>query len=868
MGRLLLVFRERILSITRGVGNFIQELLAGDGKHAKAEVSRLFTRLEMMDKDFGRNRLTSKGEIATRAMFVAAETSFRKSRKPGTEKRRNKMMLDAFGDVTLRVVEGLLEEDIEQLKKDDIEISGVLNPEFIRTFEFGDYQRRCEEKAPLLWKVIRKLCGREDIDSNCRGGGRLCKSRDLSAVMAISSLLHARSEKANLMPKMLGLSMAALHVPKRAISLLGRLGVTISYSSINRILSKCAGDCLAEVVNRVACGNPFGVVYDNLVFTKRVSEETVLNRECLEKMTVNAIFFLRLGRDDNINAVRAGLNDDLPGLPRDLCLIPIPRGSSLLEVLGWGRCSKYWLKEAESQVRMVLKRRFGKEIRRTENQEREIYRKIPIHRTEFMVLPTLDIDPGTLPGNVDVVDGVLNVLKLKGSMLSNRLMPWNGDLFTAAMLNSVKVLRSRDKPENRLGFVDPWPGYLHAAFAYLSGIANLHMGDKKAWEPFSLRLFMDLLGRSKLTGPKLPYHGLHDFVELIRDSCIIADAILDLGESSAGVAFREKLANCNLEALIKRISKGLLDLNVVGDERARANDIGWTGIVSGDCPLPRSLSTEERKETKAKFIRDRSDPERDLVYENMRLFVVQASIYMAMYEHCRSGDSGGLEENLYLQTMFFHGAKKPKYAKEWLRQAVKRCCFWSADYQEVWYENCLVNLTGHPGHFMSVDEACEITVDAIKNDFNPRGSWQSREFHMETVAPNINMMREIRRQVMNSSGASAYGSRHSSSAENTEKDMELVTHVLLENNVMSRIGGRVDASVGGEKRRFREVVDAIMVGQEVMRNKAIPKALINIEKILAEEEEDDLDDEAELEYYDESMEGGFMDLDRVHIDLV
>ena len=139
MGRLLLVFRERILSITRGVGNFMKELLAGDGKHAKAEVSRRFTRLELMDKDFGRNRLTSKGEIATRAMFVAAETSFRKSRKPGTVKRRNKIMLDAFGDVTLRVVEGLLEEDIEKLKKDDIEIRGVLNPEFIRTFNFGNY---------------------------------------------------------------------------------------------------------------------------------------------------------------------------------------------------------------------------------------------------------------------------------------------------------------------------------------------------------------------------------------------------------------------------------------------------------------------------------------------------------------------------------------------------------------------------------------------------------------------------------------------------------------------------------------------------------------------------------------------------------
>ena len=828
----------------------------------------------MMDRAFGGNRLTSKGEIATRAMFVAAEKSFRKSRKPGTEKRRNEMMLEAFGDVTLRLVEGLLEEDIERLKKEDMDISGAINPQFIRTFEFSDYQRRCEEKAPVLWKVIRNLCGKEDTHDHAGIGdagigGRSHKSRDLSAVIVVSSLLHARSEKANLMPKILGLSMAALHVPKRAVSLLGRLGITISYTSINRILKKCAGDCLSEVVKRVACGNPFGVVYDNLVFSKRVSGETVLNRESMEKMTVNAIFFLRLGRDGDLNTIHAALYDGLPGLPRNLCLLQTPKGSNVLEVLGWGRCLKYWLKEAESQVRMVLKKRFEKETRRSGNhsQGREVYRKIPVHRTELMVLPTLDIDPGTLPGNIDMVDGVLNVLELKSSILNNRIMPWNGDLFTAAMLSSVKVLRSRDKPENRLSFVDPWPGYLHAAFAYLSGISNLHMGDKKPWEPFSLRLFMDLLGRSKLTGPKPPYHGLHDFVELIRDSCIIADAISDLGESSTGVGsqFREKLERCDLEALVKRIAKRLLDLNIVGDERGQADDIGWMGIVSGECPLPRSLSSEERKERKAKFLRDRTDPGRDLVYENMRLFVAQASIYMAMYEHCRSGNTGGLEENLYLQTMFFHGAKKPKYAKEWLRQSVKRTCFWSMEYREIWYENCLVNLTGRAGHFMSADEACEITVDAVKNDFNPRGSWQSKEFHMSTVAPNINMMREIRRQVMNSSGASTYGSKHS--AVNTAKDMELVIRVLLENKVMNRVNGRVDASVGGEKRRFREVIDAVGVGREVMRNKEIPKALVNIEKMLVDDDDGDLSEEAELEYYDESVEGGFVDLDGVYIDL-
>ena len=53
-----------------------------------------------MDEGFGGNRLTSKGEIVTRAMIQAMEKSFQKSRKPGTKKRRKTMMR---GECTLAV---------------------------------------------------------------------------------------------------------------------------------------------------------------------------------------------------------------------------------------------------------------------------------------------------------------------------------------------------------------------------------------------------------------------------------------------------------------------------------------------------------------------------------------------------------------------------------------------------------------------------------------------------------------------------------------------------------------------------------------------------------------------------------------------
>lgn len=177
-----------------------------------------------------------------------------------------------------------------------------------------------------------------------------------------------------------------------------------------------------------------------------------------------------------------------------------------------------------------------------------------------------------------------------------------------------------------------------------------------------------------------------------------------------------------------------------------------------------------------------------------------------------------------------------------------------------------VLLLTYAGHFMSLDEACEIMVDAIKHDFNLRGSWQSREFHMETVSPNINLMREIRRQVIGSSGASTYGTKHSK--VNACKDMDLVVRVLLENRVMNKVNGQVSALVGGESRRFHEACDAIGVGREALKNREIPAALVNIESALADGNEGDLSEEAGLKYYDESIEGGFIDLERVHIDFI
>ena len=629
------------------------DLLLSDGPKARSEVVRMFTRTNMPDWQLGQAHFTSKGELITKALFKTVEQNF-------GVKERNQCMREGFQDILLPLVIDILEEELALLQANDVKTSEKMNPAFIRAFDFQDYQRNCEEKGPTVWKLIRKLCGPEDRSMEEESvSRRVHKSRDLCCSIVMGGILHARSDRANVMATMMGLTMHALHVPKRAVSLFGRLGVTISYSTIVRLLKKNAEEIMKEVRQRVLGGEAFGIVYDNLVFMKRVGAETLLNRANLEKMTVNAMYFLRMPSRVPRPGISQALFDSLLGLPRSMCLLEVPRQKTVLDILGLNDIAEYWAKESESQILGVLQRCFPEVKKNHGSMKKAVYRRIPVHQSSFWVAPTLDIDPGSLSGNIEVLTEIGAMLGLKE--LKDRIIMWNGDLFTTAMQNSAKQMRSRDLPEQRLQHVDPWPGYLHAQFAMVSGISSLHMGDTKAWEPFSLMVFVTLLGRTKLIGPKPSYHALHNFIECIRNACILAGAMIEL-ECTTMAGLRKKLEDCDLDLndLVRKLATKLMDLNAVGSERAKSSDLAWRGFLEGRCPLPRSLSKREKKDKKLEFIQEVGDVSRDLIFENMRLFVHHASIYLAFYEHCRWGDTGGLEKNLNLQTMFFYGAKKPR----------------------------------------------------------------------------------------------------------------------------------------------------------------------------------------------------------------
>lgn len=149
----------------------------------------------------------------------------------------------------------------------------------------------------------------------------------------------------------------------------------------------------------------------------------------------------------------------------------------------------------------------------------------------------------------------------------------------------------------------------------------------------------------------------------------------------------------------------------------------------------------------------------DQVRENATLCMQHLAIVRLFHQGIRMGDTGVLEGMLDILTLFFHGTNNSRYAGEFLLQNINRRALWTPFYPQIWLDNCLVNISGRPNCWLSLDEVCEITVDQLKNDYNLRGSWQSRDYHLNTVSPNIHLLRIIKEQVMRSCWASTGGLR-------------------------------------------------------------------------------------------------------------
>lgn len=252
------------------------------------------------------------------------------------------------------------------------------------------------------------------------------------------------------------MAMTGYGTPKRAINLMSRLGMTVSYQTIVRTLKSTAKVAEMEV-KELAKRVPLGCAYDNLNKEQRAGTETIENRTAAYKLTVNLVWELVVPP----SVATEGQ------LLRSMCIQDVNYDElDPLEILGFSTIGRFWQGQIPGLLFDVLWKWFRKEmeLNPSERIPRKSVDQLPLKKTRIRVGPTMKIDEGTVTGNIQVLEEMAEYIGLDPRGLTDKLLVHVEDMSTVVMQRNAKDYRKRDVEHRRLAHVGPWHGFLHTEF--------------------------------------------------------------------------------------------------------------------------------------------------------------------------------------------------------------------------------------------------------------------------------------------------------------------------------------------------------------------------------------------------------------------
>jgi hypothetical protein len=742
-------------------------------------------------------------------------------------------------------------EDIRQDKQCHIGSKGV-TPEFIQSFSFQSLGRRFAALAPTLWHLV---CSLGDVDmetasqyfdtppdgtdeledtedpeplenSDVRPNKKKhqAKEKVLAAIMVIAELAFTRSRKCNAMQMMIGYYLFSTRTGKRVIGVLNHLGISVSYDTVRLALQGNAAKVQSSITQR-ACQEPIALTYDNLATKHHAATETLLNKSHMQCFTACGVIFLRLTSSlakrlgkatenpaperslpgESSGAARARRRrpaveaDNKPGLPINLLMKPNPDWASLTEadIVNTEADQQYWSPIAKALMCRVLKRWFPEEMKQSEEAagigpitKPQLY-KISSGASDMHTLATLDIDEGTIDGNLAVLETLATEqLGLTLDELADgRLIPVSGDQMTIARIVSGQFLRIRDFPEHRMLWAKPLSGMLHTRMAMIHAIYLSHPGRPDGRDPASLSKFVKLLGRTKIKEGCPNLNASHELLQQVCEGHVLA-ALIERTKAGGFEGLRAKVASGEWKRAVDSIvDEDWLRLDYVDRLRETARDEAQIEVATCDDP---PIPGETRKQAETRQKKAKKDAEfgrRDIAFENALLLMQQALVYQDYHDALRSGDSGRLERSSDMFCVMFQGLSKlMNYRHLSLDFKASRAKEWTDEMRELWLLNCVVNLDGKDGKFLAIDEFNEWIVRSVKDVYNPSGTIQSSNFTLNIVSPNVIPLHHASRNVLESSGAPTYGYKHA--RVDDTRDIRAIVSQLLEEKVFCYTPGR------------------------------------------------------------------------------
>lgn len=232
-------------------------------------------------------------------------------------------------------------------------------------------------------------------------------------------------------------------------------------------------------------------------------------------------------------------------------------------------------------------------------------------------------------------------------------------------------------------------------------------------------------------------------------------------------------------------------------------------------PDERAFTTKKQeKEWVGQAIRRKSD----MANQNFILFWRDAMLYLECDRAISDGGSERMQKVAELLTVYFHGCKKSKYAREMLELQVDRKVLWTPEARYIYKNNCLLSTTGRG--MAAVDAVNEELNASVKVGYTPGGNMQSKEYQLKHIMRNLMVFKAAGESVERSSGAPNTGSRHTE--VDAHCDITRLASVLIKENAMIQCKGRNQCGPSGSKVEIMRSIDSFDDGcTEIMTGSSL-----------------------------------------------
>ncbi|KAE8224262.1 hypothetical protein CF326_g8064 [Tilletia indica] len=369
-------------------------------------------------------------------------------------------------------------------------------------------------------------------------------------------------------------------------------------------------------------------------------------------------------------------------------------------------------------------------------------------RTNIITLPILDVDEGTVQGNMEVFRQYFQThLKLPDSYWRERVNPIVADGYTVGKLRTAQRTRQPERSTQQFDHfssLQAWAAPWHLMYAYIRCIFINHGGSPDSQYRFNIRTLSERVGFRHLLSQPHSFHDASRFLQLwfSAASCsIISSAIrkhvieertpaapqastrdfVDIAEEFKGKLDKQTFLNISAEAIREVLSTGATQL-LMKKERA--------GVKRDDYCL------------------------------HARTMYSDVGLLIEMQSAISSGDPGRMVVCMKQMAPRFQATGQHNYVSEILETLVLLRYESSPPLRAMMLSSLLVNTKGGSDTFMPIDLCQENYVFDLKHTWPVGGTVKSIAYK-STMGSLLQILCDLKMGFWHDLGISAQGQKHS-----------------------------------------------------------------------------------------------------------